>query len=238
MILVKKKYLYVLTVLLCIIVIFGEIRYFHAIESANLTADLDIKYEVENFIFAAIVLFIIVFVFLINFVRASRNILKKLDKMIEVSEYGKYDISSHLNEMGKFGSRIKYLLYYQNNLNEMKSLKISSLSGLNNFLLGKIEKMLFIADYSGNIINCSDCLPRRLEIAKENIIGQDINELFSDVRSEGLFAGLNKKRNPLAIDDLRMKINEKERKCGVTFHPIFNANNEVSHIVGVIEAIS
>ena len=103
MIIVKKRNLYILAFLVCLLLILGELRFFFALERANLSANLQIKYEIESFIFASIVFALIVFLFLVYFVRASNNILKILDKLIEISDYGEHDISSHLKRLGKCG---------------------------------------------------------------------------------------------------------------------------------------
>ena len=235
MYLVKKRYLYVLTALVVILVVLGEVRFFHAIRSANLTSNLEIKYEVENFIFAAILLVVVVFLFLINLIRTSKNILKKLDKMIEVSEYGKLDVNAHLKEMGHLGTRVSYLLYYLNHLNDMKTLKISSVSGINDYLMKRVGESLLIADAAGEVLDCSEQLLDVLKVSKGDIVTKDVDDIFKDILADSLFAELRDKRRPLVKDALEVKAGGVERKHRVAFHPVINADNEVSHVICVIE---
>ena len=235
MYLVKKRYLYMLTALVVILVVLGEIRFFHAIRSADLTSNLEIKYEVENFIFAAILLVTVVFLFLINLIRTSKNILKRLDKMIEVSEYGKLDVSEHLKEMGHLGTRVSYLLYYLNHLNEMKTLKISSVSGINDYLMKKVNEPLLIADAAGEVLDCSEQLLNILKAGKGDIVAKGIDDIFKDIFADSLFAELRDKRRPLVKDALVVKAGGMERKHRVAFHPVVNAEKEISHVICVIE---
>jgi len=235
MYLVKKRYMFILTAMVVLLVVFGEIRFFHAIKSANLTADLEIKYDVENFIFVAILLGLVVFLFLVNLIRASMNVIRKLDKMIEISEYGKLDVTSHLKEMGSLGARLNYLLYYLNHLNEMKSLKISSDSGIKDFLMKRVGESLLVSDSVGQVKDCSPPLVEKLKVSRADIVGRDLDEIFRGVDPGALFAELREKRRPLVRDDQTVVVGGMESACRVAFHPVINAANEVSHAICVIE---
>jgi len=234
MILVRKKYLYVLVCLFFLLLVFGEIKFFFALRSINLKANLDVKYEIESFIFASIVFVLIVYLFLMNFIRTSENILKKLDKLIELSRYGKYDISMQLKQMGILGLKVNYLILSLNRLSGMKSLKISSLAGINDFLIAGSSKLLFLLDHRGNILNCSDRLLGSMKIRKKRIVDQDLRELFRNIDSEELLFGIRKNRGTVVREGLPVKMEGREQRRKVVFYPIANTGNEVSHVIGVI----
>ena len=235
MILVKRKHLYILTILFCILLVFGEIKYFFALKSVNLTTNMAIKYEVENFIFAAVVLVLIVFMFLVNFMRKSDNVLKKMDKMIELSEYGKHNIEGHLDKLGELGKKVNYLTFYLKNLNDMKTLKISSLSNMNGILMDRSKEKVFTVDSHGIITACNKQLAEFMNINKSSVVNHAVEDFFTDLHLEQLFFDLKKEYGSITKEKLVLKINGKEKVHRVIFYPVLNANNEVSNAIGIIE---
>ena len=235
MILVKKKYLYILVFLFFLLLVFGEIKFFYTLKNVNLATNLVLKYEIESFIFASIIFILIVVFFLISFIRASENILKKLDKMITLSEYGKHDVSMQLKKMGVFGLKVNYLILNLNRLNDMKSLKISSMAGINNFLVEKSDKLIFLMNYQGDILNCSNRLLDTMKTGKKDIIDRNIGELFKTIRSEELFFLLRKDRRAIVEEDLPVEVDNNEQRRKMVFYPIVNVDNEVSHVIGIVE---
>ncbi|MDO9528714.1 MAG: PAS domain-containing protein [Syntrophales bacterium] len=234
MILVRKRDLLVLTILFCFIVIFGEIKFFTALKSIEVHTNLVLKYELENFIFASVVILLIVLLFFINFVRMSDNVLKRLDKMVELSQYGKYDITQHLDEMGQIGKRVKYLLFHLNNLNEMKTVKISSLSRVSDFLVDRADEEMFILDCRGTIINCSEKLAKEVEVNKKDINGKNIKDFFKQVDFENIYRELESKRSKIDKDDITLDIKGKDNERKITFIPIMNSMEHIAYIVGIM----
>ncbi len=234
MILVKRRHLYILTFLFCILLIFGEVKFFYALNKLNVEGNMDLKYEVENFIFAAVCLFLIVFLFLVNFMRISRNILRKLDKIIELSEYGRLDISEHLKEIGPIGDKVRYLIHQLEKMNRMKSLKISSLTGINSFLVKRSGEMLFYFDYKGNILDCSETFLKEYGISREEITGKNVGEFFKGLVPAALFLELENKRAALIKDNEKIALKNDEKNVKVTLYPVMNSDNEVSHAVAVV----
>lgn len=234
MILVRKRDLFILTMLFCFIVIFGEIKFFAALKSIEVHTNLALKYELENFIFAFVVILLIVFLFFINFVRMSDNVLKRLDKMVELSRYGQYDITQHLDEMGQIGKRVKYLLFHLNNLNEMKTVKISSLSGVSDFLVDRADEEMFILDCRGIIINCSEKLAKEAEVDKKDIKGKNIKNFFKQVDFENIYRELESKRSKIDKDDIILDMKGKDSKRSVAFIPIMNSMEHIAYIVVIV----
>jgi len=234
MILVRKRDLFILTMLFCFIVIFGEIKFFAALKSVEVHTNLALKYELENFIFASVVILLIVFLFFINFVKMSDNVLKRLDKMVELSQYGEHDITQHLDEMGQIGKRVNYLLFHLDNLNEMKTLKISSLSRVSDFLVDRADEEMFLLDCRGNIINCSEKLAKEAEVNKKDINGKNIKDFFKQVDFENIYRELESKRSKIDKHDMILDMKGKDDKRRVAFIPIMNSMEHIAYIVGIV----
>ncbi|MBD3427176.1 MAG: PAS domain-containing protein [Candidatus Omnitrophica bacterium] len=234
MILVKKRYLFILTVLFCLIVIFGEVKFFYALRHVDQTTDLDVKYEMENFIFASIVLMMIVFFFLVNFVRMSNNILKRLDKLIQLSSYGKYDVGEHLGKLGRLGERVNFLVFHLEKLNRKKSLKISSLSGMKDLLLEMSAEPLLVMDRYGRLVDCNSALLGEMDITREDILGYTCSGVLQGVAPEDLFSELQRRRKAIERGEITINAGGKSKKCRITFYPVINADSDISHAVGVL----
>jgi len=234
MILIKKRHLYTLVILVCILLVFGEVRFFLALKSVNLAANLEVKYEVESFIFASIVLILIVYLFLVFFIRRSDNILKRLDKMIELSEYGEYDISAHLKKLDMLGQKIKNLLYYSRDLNEMKTLRISSLSAIVNLLMQQSTAPVFLFNRDRNMVNCSDSFLVALGAPRETVMNRNVNRILKGSSSSDLFIEVEEKGTSVVREDVAMEINGNQLTQTVRLHPVVNAKGDISHIVGIL----
>ncbi|MFH1593261.1 MAG: PAS domain-containing protein [Candidatus Omnitrophota bacterium] len=235
MILVKRLHLYMLTTLMGMLLILGELRFFFALKSANLSENLQMKYEIESFIFASIVFTLIVILFLIFFLHRSVKILKALDKMIDISQYGEHDIASHLKRLGPLGEKIASLLLHFKKLNDMKSLKISSLSGIVAIVIEKNEALIFLVNRHGNIVNCSDQLLKLFGLAKEQVIKGEVRALFQDMNYEEIFFDLEKSRDAITKEGMTARIPGNTSIYKVHLYPVTNADAQISHIVGIIE---
>lgn len=234
MILVRKRYLFTLTILFCLLVVFGEIKFFMAIQSVNTHTNLELKYEMENFIFATILVLLMVLLFFLGFIRSSENILKRLDKMIQLSEYGKHDVSAHMSKMGALGRKFTYLTHHLNNMNEMRILKISSLSGIVDFLVGRSSEALFLTDSQGKILDCSRKFEKELmKQDKKNVISKNLNEFLVDDDFRSLVSELKHERFGLEKEKVGLLIDGKEHKKKAFFKPIKNSKGDISNVIGI-----
>lgn len=234
MILVKKRYLFTLTLVFCLLIVFGEIKFFMAIQSINAHTDLELKYELENFIFATVVVLLLVSVFFIGFIRSSENILKRLDKMIELSQYGKHDVSAHLEKLGAIGIKFNRLTYHLDSLNKMKSLKISSQSEMVSFLMDRSCELLLLTNCQGKVINCSLKLAEEFKAAKDRIITKDLHDLLVGESFDDIFQGVERNRSGIERDKLTVKIGDMEKKRKAFFLPVMNSENQISNIMVIL----
>ena len=233
MILVKKRYLLALTSVLCLLVIFGELKFFMALQSINMHTNLTLKYEVENFIFAAIVVLITVVVFFFAFIRASENVLRRLDKMIELSEYGKHDVSSHMEKLGVLGTKVNHLTYNLNSLSSMRAVKISSLSDIIDFLMDRSGDMVILTDYKGRILDCSSKMASEFNVDKSRIAGLKARDILKEENFDDLISGVKDARKAIKKEKIVLEIAGKEKKCVGIFYPVINSDKQISNFIGV-----
>jgi len=234
MILVKKKHLYILVTLVCVMLVFGELRFFMALRSVDLVADLQVKYEVESFIFASIVLTIIVYLFLVFFMRQSDNVLKRMDKMIELSEYGKHDIAGHLGKLDRLGEKIGYLTYNFRDFSKKQALKISSLAGITDVLVRNNEAPVLIFNRHGNIIACSGRLLDVLQVPEEDLLKTNYNEIVLSPPYNQLFYELEGVKERSGTEKMVMRAGGRDLEEDAVFYPVTNSDGVLSHIVGVL----
>ncbi len=235
MILIRRKYLYMITFLFCVLVVFGELKFFFALKSINMHANLDLKYELENFIFASIVITLIVFFYLINSMRKSKNIFKKMDRIIDLSEYGRHDVGEHLKRMGALGERVNYLMVNLRELSDKKTLKISAVTSVNSFLLNIMSEKVIVTDCKGCIIDVSESFMTSMKVDKKNLVGKNITEIFRNLNVQELLFEMNGERKSYTKEKIVMEINNKEKKYNIEFSPIINSQAELSNVVAVIE---
>ena len=235
MILVKRKNLYILALLVCVLLIFGELRFFYALQNVDLQQNLTFKYELESFIFASIVMMLIMSVFVFYFMRSSLRVLRLLDKIIDLSAYGKHDVGMHLKKLGPLGTKINSIILNLKDLNNKKSLKISSMSGIIDKLVSENSLPVFLLNRHGNIVNCSKVFLALLKVDKKEIEKKNISELCEKMDYEKLFFQFEEKRERIEKNDIDFPLNGKAKMFRVVFDPILNAENNVSHIIGTIE---
>ncbi|MFH1996111.1 MAG: PAS domain-containing protein [Candidatus Omnitrophota bacterium] len=234
MILVKRSNLLILSALIGALLVMGELRFFFALKSVDLSGNLQVKYEIESFIFASVVFTLIVALFFIYFLRRSMNILKTLDKMIEISEFGEHDISAHLKQLGRFGEKIASLLFHFKELNDMKSLKISSLACIGAILIEKNDAPLFLLNRHGNIVNCSERLLSMLNVTRGRLIKSEMRSLFKNMNYEELFFDLEKSRAVTRKTGIVTDAEGNETRHSVDLYPVANAEGLLSHIIGIV----
>lgn len=235
MILVKRKHLYITTALFSLVLIYGEIKFFFALRAANLTGNLDVKYQAENFIFAAVILFLVVYLFLVHFMKASQNVLRTMDKMIELSEYGEHDVRKHLGQLGDLGGKVSALIQNLDDLNKMKTLKISAVSGINDILVTRSREMLLVADRVGTITQASGKLLEAFSESKDGVVGRNISDLFAELGGDRIFGEMESTRNTVVVEKPALALGDKGRVQKVFFYPVINAGGDISNVIVVIE---
>ncbi|MBU1078625.1 MAG: hypothetical protein KKH98_15105 [Spirochaetes bacterium] len=233
---IKKIYFYSLLslslILLCLLGIWG----YHNFQTLNTDNNSVIKYYAEHILYISILCIIILSLSFISVRIKSRNIIKELDKIIELSKYGPLTVSTFLKKLGTLGHKIDQLFFELNSLNEKKSLKISSLSGLNDFLIDNIDLLLLVTNARGKITNCSKKILTKYKLEKSLIIDKFLNELFEKINLDGLIIEMEK--NQKYISNKKQKVTFKTSPVEISsmLYPVFNLNRELSYIICIFES--
>jgi transcriptional regulator with PAS, ATPase and Fis domain len=217
----------------CALILFLGINGYLTVKGVSVQDDLSFKYIAENFLFISFILIIVLVIVFLFILFKSRNVIKELDKIVELSQQGDYSPSRHLEKLGTLGEKISDLNAQISTLNDMKSVKISSISNLNDFLLNKIDAKLLITDISGQIVKVSKSFLDSFDIEKKNIIDKNIEELIENLDIRSLNSELKSRKSFILKGGIRLK-NLENGKYFI-FYPISNMKNQLSNIVCVVE---
>lgn len=234
MLVIKKVLFYIILILPCFLITALGYYGFTILNSINTANDLRLKFIAENFLFySAIFISILVFMAVIA-AKKSHKLFRDLDKIAELTHHGQNHTSEYLKRIGKLGQKIDALFIQLNKLNEMKSLKISALTNLNEFLCDNFDMKLFILDRLCRIINISKTLLQKLNMEEDSMINESIAEHAKGLDCDEIVAELETLRKPITRKDIEMNENDKY-KGDFIFYPIFNSRNELSNIVCILE---
>jgi transcriptional regulator with PAS, ATPase and Fis domain len=184
----------------------------------------DSKYHAENLLYVALIASILVMLSYGTLMVRSRSLIKEIDKIIELSRVGSTTVEESLKKIGLIGRKILRIYDNLNDLNTKKTLKISSLAGINTFLLNNIDLSLLITDASGRVIDASLRYRRRDRSEKGEVSGKHIGEVFQDLDFEDIAESLATQRNLV----------ERRNREVLNFCPVFNRDGELSHVICVI----
>ena len=179
------------------------------------------RYLGETVLFISIVCAsVIAVLFGFIFIR-NRNVLRELDKVIEMSMYNNYSPLQSLSRLSVIGDKIGTIYRNLSILSEKRALKISSLHNLNTFLIDFLPFPAAVLDIQGTVIYTSREMREGYEVLKTSE-AVSITALFSDLNFQNV------------IHQLKENISFVEETVGrstLTFHPVRNRNLEISNIV-------
>jgi len=194
------------------------------------------RFFAENFVYFTLILIIIMTFVFLNTIFKSRNIYRELDKAIELSRQGKYFSGKQLQKLGLLGEKIIEINSQLNSLNEMKSLKISSLSNAINLLLEKSKLNIMILDAQGQISKVSDQLLAELQIEDKDIIGQYAENILENLSYSNAINELKKSKFVALKSPLSLDVMDQPTDVNVVIFPIVNYRNDISGCICVFES--
>ena len=225
MILVRRILLLLLLLAVCGCVVFVGIRGYLLLRNAPGLDPLELNARGETLLYLAIVLAALLAVFMLSIVLRSRNITRELDKVIDIARYVSFSFQGSLRRLGPLGARIQSLNERLADLNEKRSLRISSMGAINAFLLNNIRLSVLITDITGKLTAASPRAAEKLGRERSEMVGRFIEEVLEGVDFQAVVSRLEKEHVELA---------EGGERDPVTYYPVFNRNNELSNIVCVI----
>lgn len=230
MLVINKKSFYsllVATIASIIIIGFNYYRVFQVVTENN----LQIKYQNENIIFTTILLTIFIIAFFGLLAAKSKNILNILDKVIDLTKNGNYEIAKHLKKSGNLGDKISKIIGNLNELNKLKSLKISSLVNINEYFIRNLKNMTFLLDSRGIIETVNEQFVLDCALKENIFIGKKIDNYFMGINFQEILFELNKNHNQVQKHNIELKINNKEFKETLVFIPLFNSQYQIDYVL-------
>jgi PAS domain-containing protein len=189
------------------------------------TGEPGLRVRAEELLFLALVFCLaLVALFLSLFLR-NRHVLRELDKIVDLARHGSFSFEESLRRLGALGERVRAINLRLGELNEMKTLRISALSGINAFLVNNAQLPLVITDITGKVSDLSPPAAEKLAAEKDAIRGRNLAELLPELDFQDIVSRLEKEHTELKM------ARGKETNA---FYPILNRDNQLSNVVCVL----
>ncbi|MCK4640255.1 MAG: hypothetical protein KAU06_02855 [Candidatus Marinimicrobia bacterium] len=234
MFLISKYRFYNIFIIVIIVFIAFGINSYLVFLRIDLEDALSLKYFAENFLYYTIILLIITITIFAATVLKSKNIYKELDKVVELSRQGKYCSGDQLKKLGKLGGKIIDINSQLNSLNEMKSLKISSLSNTVNFMLDKSNLSVFMLGAQGLITKVSRKLLEELQVEENDILNKFAENILDNFNFSNVINELKKSKYVILKSPLIIETSDIKNNVNVVIFPIFNYRNDISNCACVL----
>ncbi len=229
MLLIDKKHILLFTFFNLLFVLIMGIFGYASFHKYIVDDTIIIKIIAERFIFITVFSIIFLITFLIYFILKQRNIYKELDKLISITGYSNYNPTVFFSKFGKLGYRLNILNKELNNINNMKSLKISTLSKIIESLINACETACFIFDLRGEIIHINSIFLKQFKISVEQIKSIKTPDIFGLNISQILTKLTDVQR--ITERNMILTFNNKTTKSDIVLEPIYNADNNISAVV-------
>ncbi len=224
MILINKKLLVILVVVVIAASLgAGLFGYQKILGSEGLTGE-SIKFQAESFLFYFFVTAIILIIGFAALLLRVRNVDKQLDRLIEMSRYSDIYPARHFVGLGPLGDRLRLLYRNINNLNIRKTMKISALANLNEFLMNNINLPLLVTDVTGSILYSSTAFSDKYNSTKGDLKSSKIDSVFPELNIPVLMLELFRQHIPVEKESNRIRI---------TCYPVHNVSAEMNYVVFV-----
>ncbi len=235
MILIKKALFYLAFFLTCtLLILLGAANYL-TMSGGGVSGVLQVKYQAENAVFISIVAVLVVAVLYLIMGRRNIQVFRELDKISQLSRQGRYYSGDYMRRLGELGERIDTLFLELKRMNEVKSLKIGVLSGMNRFLLEHCELRLCITDVQGTIQHCSKRFADGFDLGMNDFPGKNLVDIVRDLPFEELMREIERKREGLPGGKFRFQQDEKYFDAVLELFPVINVKNELELIVCTAE---
>jgi len=226
MILINRKLLIILAVVVIAASLgAGIFGYQKILAAEGLSGDI-LKFQAERFLFYFIVTAIVLITGFTVLLLRVHNVDRQLDRLIEMSRYSDIYPSKHFVGLGSLGERLRLLYRNINNLNIRKTMKISALANLNEFMMNNINLPMLVTDVTGSILYSSTVFTEKYGSAKGDLKYKKIDSVFSELNIPILMLELSRQHVPVEKESNRTKI---------TCYPVHNVSVEMNYVVFVTD---
>jgi len=224
MILINRNLLIVLA-LIVIAASIGAGVFGHQVilDSEGLQGD-EIRFQAESFLFYFIVTAFVLTTGFAALLFRVRHVDRQLDKLIEMSKYSDIYPAKHFVGLGPLGERLKLIYRQINNLNIRKTMKISALANLNEFLLNNITLPLVVTDVTGIILYSNSSFADKFNSTRGELKTTGIDLIFSELNIPVLMLELSRQHIPVEKESNRIRL---------TCYPVHNVSAEMNYVVFV-----
>ncbi|HUX49941.1 MAG TPA: PAS domain-containing protein [Spirochaetia bacterium] len=180
----------------------------------------------EDVLFATILVAVFTVVAIVAMIIRSRHVSRELEKIVEMSRYHDFSPEASLRRLGEIGAQLTAVYRHANAVSTSKSVKISALSGLNDFLVSNLPIPILVADATGTVLEVSRPMQERLELNRNELLGESFGKLVDDPQWNEVESELRRLRTP---------VSRKSVLGEITFYPIENRDSEVAYVVCSLE---
>lgn len=227
MILIGRRALLFLWVVVLVVTGFLGIFGYQSIATAG--SDAAVQFRAQQFFYLALLAFIIEAALFLRTLLRSRNIQRELDKLIDITRYRGLTEVQSLSRLGPIGDQIHRLYDRLNALSERKTLKISSLSELAEFLMTNLSAPAAATTVDGTVVYVSRALTEHLKRTRNELIDSRIEELAPGLLITEVVAELERSH---------ASIQRKAERSALTLYPIRNLANELAYVVCIFQGNS
>lgn len=199
----------------------------------NKENNLGIKYLAENYIYYSMIILVLLLCTFSVMFYFSYRVFNLLDKISKLSKDGNVNIEIYIKKLGVLGEKINNIISNINDLNLKKSVKISSLSKLNEFLVENFNLNMLLLDFRGIINFSSKEILKNLKVTKDYFVGKDISEIVSTIDFEELYTSMGQSKKYVFKENI--SFDDEKYKGDLILIPIINQSMNISNIVCLFE---
>ncbi len=186
----------------------------------------ELENRAEEILFASLVAAAILVAVVAATAGRTLYVSRELDKLIELSRIGDFSPETSVRKLGRIGEQIAMLYFRLNALNEKKSLKISAMSHLMDFLTSNIGLPLFVTDVAGIIVYVSSKYTERFDVARSEVLHTSVSALLDEGSHEEVLMTMERQNTTM-----ERTVNGKK----TSLLPISNSAKQLSYIIWVFE---
>ncbi len=217
----SQAILLILSVVFCLAL--GSIGYIYIGNSPGFAWSEAKKYS-EIVLFLSIIFSILLAAVSAAVFLRNKNILKELDKVVEMSLYSNFSPVESLRKLSLIGEKIEHIYRNVSTVNEKRLLKISAMHNLNGFLLENLSLPVIVTDVRGVIVSVSRQARDRAG-DRQISPGEYITNVYTELNFQDVLETLNHGRS---FTEARA---EKE---DFRFYPVRNRESNIAYIVSVL----
>ncbi len=224
MILINRNLLIVLAILVIAASVGAGIFGYQVILDSEGLQGNEIRFQAESLLFYFVVTAAVLTIGFTVLLFRVRHVDRQLDKLIEMSKYSDIYPAKHFVGLGPLGERLKLIYRQINNLNIRKTMKISALANLNEFLLNNITLPLVVTDVTGIILYSNSSFADKFSSTRGELKSSRIDLIFSELNIPVLMLELTRQHIPVEKESNRIKL---------TCYPVHNVSAEMNYVVFV-----